>query len=65
MSGPEDRLPAAAVHGAVEDFRTYCAEELQRRRNATPDFDAELHRAAIDLVMAKLGVAPGRGGMEP
>jgi len=61
MSGPEDRLPAAAAHGAAEDFRAYCAEELLRRRNAAADFDAELHQAAIELVMAKLGVKSGNG----
>ena len=53
-----DRIPP--LTGPAKDFSAYIELEHERRLSSDRDFDPELFREAVELVLAKLRI-PGPG----
>jgi hypothetical protein len=51
------------LRGPLEEFQDFGEHEIERLRNADPEFDDTPHREAIDLVMRKL--SQGTMGAKP
>ena len=47
--------------GPARDFAAFSELELERRRNSYPDFDPELFRDAVALVLGKIDALGGGG----
>jgi len=56
MSSDENTGKSAKLKGSAKSFAEYCDAELERRRNTEMDFDEEVYRQAVELVLRKLGV---------
>lgn len=53
-----DRIPP--LTGPAKDFSAFIELEHERRMSSDPEFDPELFREAVELVLAKLRVSgPG------
>ena len=48
------------LRSPVDEFREFSQLEIERLRNENPRFSDSIHRAAVELVLAKL--RPGRRG---
>ena len=46
-------LSGEELGGPLQDFLDYCEAELERRRNSGEEFDEEVYREAIDLVVRR------------
>jgi len=62
MSSTTENRPvsAARLQKAAEGFRHFCEKELEWRRNSDEPFDEEAYKAAMEMVLSKLG-AMGQG----
>ncbi len=60
-AGMKTRSEPETIKGfQVEDprevFAAYSREEMERQRETNPDFDGDLHREAVELVLSRLWV---------
>ena len=51
---PPDPAPAFERHAPAEEFRIHVEGELNRLRTSDQDFDEDLYRRAVDLVLVRL-----------
>ncbi|MDQ7015763.1 MAG: hypothetical protein Q9N68_05225 [Gammaproteobacteria bacterium] len=56
MSSNDKTWDGSKMKGSAKVFAEYCQAELEYRRNAETDFDEEVYRQAVELVLRKLGV---------
>ncbi|MBF0181157.1 MAG: hypothetical protein HQM03_14130 [Magnetococcales bacterium] len=42
------------IQDPVQVFATFSAEEIARRQQTDPEFDAPLHQEAIELILSRL-----------
>ncbi len=54
-------LGKAKLRGPIQDFKSYCKAELERRRNSGKEFDEDLFNEAVELVVRRLEVMEERG----
>jgi hypothetical protein len=47
-------VESAQLKGPVREFAAFCETEREHRRNADPNFDAELYNKAVILVLDRL-----------
>ncbi len=43
------------LHGPAKNFAEFCKAEIVRRSNTVEDFDRQVHKEAIEMVLRKLG----------
>lgn len=43
------------LHGPGKNFVDFCKTEIVRRSNTSEDFDSQIHKEAIEMVLRKLG----------
>ncbi len=57
MTHTEERpiLEGFRLRDPAEEFEEYCQVELERLRSSGTDFDEDLYREAVRLVLRKLG----------
>lgn len=50
-----DWLDDLDLHGPAKSFAEFCKTEISRRSNTLEDFDQQVHKEAVEMVLRKLG----------